>query len=114
MNNSISGFVVNLLTGVVRPVEEVPLLNSSQEIALSSGWIILIAGIVTIIAMIIYQKFRKSRSEEYEAEENVKSVKHSLVNSLRKDYTRIKKVLVKKGLSEYKVQKCIDYIIYSS
>jgi hypothetical protein len=61
MNNSITGVAIETITGVVRPVEEVPILNSSQEIALSSGWIILIACIVTIIAMIIYQKIKKRR-----------------------------------------------------
>jgi len=112
MNNSIIGRVVETITGIARPVEELPAVNPSQEIALTSGWLLLGIGIVLVIFIIFFKRrIGKEKNEQYEMDKNIQSINPDLVESFQSKYIQIKKALMKKGLSEDKANKCITYIV---
>jgi uncharacterized protein YlxW (UPF0749 family) len=110
MNNSIAGAVIDAITGVARPVEKLP-VNSSQEIALTSGWLLLGIGIALILFIIFFKKkFDKSKNEQYETGENVKLIRPVLLRSFQKKCADVRKSLTKKGLSKAEINRCLEYI----
>jgi beta-lactamase regulating signal transducer with metallopeptidase domain len=101
------------ITGVVRPLSGSSAINN--QVPLTSGWILLIVGVIILIFIIFFRKkFERSKSEKYETEEQTNLLNPLMINSFQKKYLDIKNKLIKKGLSEEKAEKCIEYIISSA
>jgi hypothetical protein len=106
MNNSIAGGAVDTLTGVARPVEHLP-VNSSQEIALTSGWLLLGIGIVLIIFIFL---FKRKLGKKPRLERVIDSISPRIIRAYYKSTENMEKALKRKGLSDSKIDKCFNYL----
>ena len=108
MSNSILGRVIETITGVARPIEKTSLANSSQEISLASGWILLGIGIMLIIFIIFFK--RKFGGKKPEIERVIDSISPRIIRAYYKSTENMEKALKRKGLSDSKIDKCFNYL----
>ena len=108
MSNSIAGWVVETITGVARPVEETPIINSSKGISLASGWLLLGIGIVLVIFIIFFK--RKFGGKKPEFERVIDSISPRIIRAYYKATDNLEKALKRKGLSDRKINGFFDYL----